>query len=369
MKKIGIITTQYAPNYGAQLQAFALQTYLKECCGREAVEVINYFPPHVKDFWKLLPGGKGVKNLALRAYHMLHPRLILKKKKLFGHFKKFTREQLSTSQNYYTFAQLEQAEADYHTLICGSDQIWNITRHDDPCWFLYFSKNWKDCKKIAYAPSVADVIPAGHEENLRNYLGNLDHISVREDVDVQQLQPYTDKKIHHVCDPVFLLSPQQWQAHLPEPKVQEKYIFCYFISTGDFAAKAVEKLRQLTGLKVVHVNVNIRDKFHSEYDLRTEDPFSFVSYIKNAAYVCTNSFHCTAFSILFQKDFLVIRKQSANSRMESLVRASGLQDRFVGKDHLESLTLDKIRCDYADSKIEGFIADSKAFLKEALQGE
>lgn len=369
MKKIGVVTTQYAPNYGAQLQTFALQTYLKAQYGENGVEVVNYFPPHVKSFWKLLPGGKGIKNFALNVYHLLNPQLLLKKKKLFDQFRRFIEKNINVSKPYYKFEELEKTENDYHTLICGSDQIWNITRHDDPAWFLYYAKKWEHCKKFSYAPSVADPIPADHEENLKNYLANLDHISVREDVDIAQLQPYTEKKVYHVCDPVFLLDAGQWGAYLPEPAVKEPYILCYFISTGDFAVKAVEKLRQLTGLKVVHVNVNIRDKFNSEYDLRTEDPFSFASYIKNAAYVCTNSFHCTAFSILFQKDFLVVRKQTANSRMESLIRTSGLQNRFVAQENLDSLTVEMLKCDYSDSKMDRFIADSKMFIEGALRDE
>lgn len=369
MKKIGVITTQYAPNYGAQLQTFALQTYLKKQYGEASAEVVNYFPPHAKDFWRLFPARKGIRNLALTAYNLLNPRQLLLKKKQFDMFRKFIQKNIPVSKLYYSFQELENTEEDYHTLICGSDQIWNITRHDDPNWFLYFSKNWENCKKIAYAPSVADQIPAGHEENLTKYLANLDYISVREDIDVPQLQPYTDKKVHHVCDPVFLLNPAQWSQHLPEPAVKEPYILCYFISTGDFAPKVVEKLRQLTGLKVVHINVNARDKFHSEYNLKTEDPFSLVSYIKNATYVCTNSFHCTAFSILFQKDFLAVRKQTANSRLESLIRVSGLQNRFVDPKNLDSLTAEQLQCDYSVSKMESFIADSKAFLTEALDNE
>ena len=369
MKKIGVVTTQYAPNYGALLQTFAMQTYLKEQYGETSAEVVNYFPPHAKDFWKLFPPRKGIRDLALTVFSMLKPRQLLIRKKRLKVFKTFIQKYLSVSKPYYTFQELENVEADYHTLICGSDQIWNITRHDNPAWFLYFSRNWKDCKKIAYAPSVADQIPAGHEENLIKYLANLDHISVREDVDVLQLKPYTDKTIHHVCDPVFLLTPEQWGQYLPEPTIKEPYILCYFISVGEFAPKVVEKLRQLTGLKVVHINVNARDKFHSEYDLKAEDPFSFLSYIKNAKYVCTNSFHCTAFSILFQKNFLAVRKQTANSRLESLVRASGLENRFVDPISLDGLTVEQLQCDYSVSKMESFIAASKAFLSEALGNE
>ena len=369
MKKIGVITTQYAPNYGALLQTFALQKFVGTQCDKGEIEAIDYNPPHVKEFWKIFPGGKGIRNLALNAYLMLNPKFIWEKKKRLNNFRRFIKENIACSNKYYTTEELESLEDRYHTVICGSDQIWNITRHDDPNWYLYFSKAWKNCKKIAYAPSVADKIPQGHEENLKKYLENLDHISVREDVDVEQLKAYTNKEIHHVCDPVFLLNEKEWEEYLPECPIKEPYILCYFISTGDLASSVVEKMRELTGMKVVHVNVNIRDKFNADYDIRTADPFEFASYVKNAAYVCTNSFHCTAFSILFKKNFVVVKKQTANSRMESLIRSSGLEDRFVAKADVETLTVEKLETDYTNSKMDQFIADSKSYLLGAINSE
>ena len=369
MKKIGIITTQYAPNYGALLQTFALQKFLKQEFGEDRVEAINYYPAHIKDVWKVYRRGKGFKNRLLQLYLMLNPSFATKKKKLLKNFKYFIDKNISRSKGYYSMEELESAEADYDTVICGSDQIWNISRREEPAWFLHFTRNWKNCKKIAYSPSVADKIPQGFEEKVQRYLENIDYISVREDVDVEQLKAYTDKKIHHACDPVFLLSEKEWEEHLPECPIKEPYILCYFISTGDLASDVVKKMRELTGLKVVHVNVNIRDKFNADYDIRTAGPFEFASYVKNAEYICTNSFHCTAFSILFKKNFVVLRKQMANSRMESLVRSSGLKDRFVAKDDIASLTAEKLKADYSCSKMEQFIDESKSYLLGAIDSE
>jgi len=367
MKKIGVITTQYAPNYGAVLQTFALQHFLKSIYEKNKVEVINYIPPHSNQFWNIYPSGSGIKNFLLKLYLICHPKFIFNKKKLFGKFKKFIKENVSCSKDYFTFDELEKTENFYDVLICGSDQIWNITRHDDPVWFLYFSKNWTSCKKIAYAPSIADQIPEGHEENLKKYLKNLDYISVRESSDVKQLKKYTDKKIEHVCDPVFLLSIEEWEKYLPDNDIKEPYILCYFISTGDMATDVVKKMKELTGLKVVHVNVNIRDKFSSDYDIRTASPFEFVNYIKNATYVCTNSFHCTAFSILFKKNFLIIPKQKANSRMESLIGKVGIDNRFITKERIPDLTQEKLKIDYSKYNMQQWISESKEYLERVIK--
>lgn len=366
MNKIGIITTQYSPNYGALLQAFALQEYLKRNYPNFEIEIIDYYPQHADGFWKLFHEVRGYKDILLNVYSLLHPKLLLAKKKNFNEFKRFIAQNLNCSQRYYSFSELEKLEQQYNTLICGSDQIWNITRHDDPAWFLYFSRSWKNCKKIAYAPSVADTIPHGHENNLLKYLNNLDSISVREDIDVEQLKKYTNKDVKHVCDPIFLLTHDEWKSYLPGFNIKEPYILCYFISVGDFAFEAVKKLREITGLKVLYINVNMRDKLNSDYDIRTASPFEFVNYIRNASYVCTNSFHCTAFSILFKKNFFVIRKQMANRRMESLIRVSRLKDRFLDEDNIKKLDVDKLQTDYSACNMERFISESKQYIEESL---
>lgn len=364
--KIGVITTQYSPNYGALLQTFALQTYLKKNYGEEVTEVINYIPPHSKNFWSIYPNEKGYKDFLLRIYLRIHPTYIRSRKLLFKQFTTFIKEYITCSNVYYTLEELEKLEGIYDRLICGSDQIWNITRHDDPVWFLYFSRKWIDCVKIAYAPSVADKIPKGHENSLRAYLENLDYISVRESDDIEQLANYTSKNIYHVCDPVFLLSKEQWEKLLPQDRIQEPYILCYFISVGDFAGKVVKKIKKITGMKIVHVNVNIRDKFRADYDIRTASPFEFINYIRNASFICTNSFHCTAFSVIFQKNFFVVPKHEANSRMDSLMKKIGLSSRFVNKEQLDDLRLDDLKIDYSNCGIQQWITDSKEFLKGAI---
>lgn len=365
--KIGVITTQYSTNYGALLQAYALQQYIKKYYTND-VEVLNYWPPHGKKYWKLFGSNKGWKNKLLNAYRLCHPRLLLKKRKLIKVFGAFLEENLQMSKEYYDSDMLQSAKDEYSILICGSDQIWNITRRDDPVWFLYFAKDWDNVKKIAYSPSVADPIPPGHEENLKKYLANLDYISVRESNDVEQLQKFTDKEIKHVCDPVFLLKPEEWEERIPDIKVKEPYILCYFISVGDYAYDVVQKIKELTGWKVVYINVNDRDKLKSDKCVRTATPFEFVGYFKNASFVVTNSFHCTAFSVLFKKDFYVIKKNTANSRMESLMNKVKMEDRFVTKDSMDLITKDTLKIDYSKCDYEQWIEESKAYLERTING-
>ena len=254
----------------------------------------------------------------------------------------------------------------YDVFICGSDQIWNMTRHDDPVWFLYFTKGWDEKIKFAYAPSIADKIPPQYYEHVREYIDNLNQVSVRESVDVDQLKEITGKVVFHACDPVFLLSQNEWNELIPSPNIKEPYVLCYFISTGDYAVSVVKKLKEITGLDVLHVNVNVRDRFDSKWDIRNCTPFEFISYIKNATYVCTNSFHCTAFSLLFKKNFIVVPKKTANSRMENLMEKANICDRFVYPEKLLHLSKEELTIDYSKSNLYEWIKASKKFIFEGL---
>lgn len=364
--RIGVITTQYSPNYGALLQTFALQYYLKSIDEVDDVEVIDYYPEHAGSFWNVYSRKKDFRSRLHNLYLFFHQKNVKAKKKQFEIFKGFISDNIKCSERY-SAATIEKTRDDYDVFICGSDQIWNMTRHDDPVWFLYFTKDWSGKRKFAYAPSVADKIPEQYYDNIKKYINNLDQVSVRELADVEQIHQITNREVFHACDPVFLLPSDEWSKLIPECKVTQPYIFCYFISTGDYAVSVVKKVKEITGLDVVYVNVNARDRFASKWDIRNCTPFEFVSYIKNATYVCTNSFHCTAFSLLFKKNFIVVPKKTANSRMESLMKKANIGDRFIYPEKLSSLQRNDLTVEYSQSNLNEWIDDSKKFILKGLE--
>ncbi|MBQ3640812.1 polysaccharide pyruvyl transferase family protein, partial [bacterium] len=275
--KIGVITTQYSPNFGALLQTFALQKFLQHVKNVESVEVIDYYPEHARFFWRVYSHKKDFKHILQNIFVFFHRKNLRAKKKQFELFKEFVKENIRCSQRYSADT-IEKTKDCYDAFICGSDQIWNMTRHDDPIWFLYFTKGWKGKMKFAYAPSIADEIPVQCYEHLKKYMDNLDLISVRESSDVNQLQKITKHKIFHACDPIFLLNSNDWDAFIPESKINKPYILCYFISVGDYAVSVVKKIKKLTGMDVLYLNVNARDRFDSKWDVRNCTPFEFISY-------------------------------------------------------------------------------------------
>lgn len=368
--KIGIITTQYASNYGALLQAYALQTYIRDEMNY-SVETIDYHPKHYKNYWKIFSNNSSYKAILLNIILGVHFRWVKKKKRRFQECHLFKERYIKCSKPFYSKEELEQEKCPYDVCICGSDQIWNVSRHSvpDSVWFLSVKGTWENVKKISYAPSIADKISSDKEKILKEYLCDFQAISVREDVDVEQLGKIINKEVVHVCDPIFLLDVKKWESILVPQNALSNYICCYFLNPNDEAVLAVKKIKNLTGLPVIYVNVNDLNKIPSCKDVRDAGPLDFIGYIKNARYVVTNSFHCTAFSVLFNKDFYVIKKKTANARMSSLLRKVGLEDRIIGKDEIIKLNSKMLCIDYSEpnQKLEAFIDKSKDYLQKALE--
>lgn len=366
--KIGVITTHYTPNYGALLQTYALQQHLKGIYGTENVEAIDYVPPAFKkQHWKLVPLGKNWKDYALLGYLLLHPKYLTALIRQNRNMKQFIAQHLSYSKNCPDEESIQQLRDAYNAVICGSDQVWNLHLVDCPAYFLDFAKNWTNVRRIAYAPSIADPIPDSKKESVKTYLSNIDALSVREKSDVQQLSGLTEKEIHHVCDPVFLLPAEEWKRMLPQRQIRRPYIMCYFLNPREDAMAAVNKIRQLTGLPVVYVNTNILSKLDADVEVRDASPLDFLQYILNAEYVCTNSFHCTAFSVIFKKNLCVVRKPVANARMESLLEKANLSQCLKDRKQIEALNAEDLKIDYADSDCQDWIDYSKQYLLNAIE--
>ncbi len=370
--KIAVVTTSYANNYGALLQTYALQSFLNEELGEDAV-ALSYKPEWHKKSWRLFNKPKNFKSFVLQVYRLVNFADTIKRKKEMHASKDFMMKKIKYSdKSYYSTQELQACRSDYDCLICGSDQIWNVStmpgKKPYPPFFLQFAADWYDIKKIAYAPSIADPIPEDAIPVVRAYINKLDAISVREINDVDNLQPLTNKKVHHVLDPVFLLSAEKWNTIATEPKIKEKYILCYFLSYGDFAKDAVKKLKEFTGYKIVNININAYDKLNADINICDAGPEEFLGLIKNAEFILTNSFHCTAFSTIFRKNFFIVNIGHSTSRMKTLQAVLGIEDRFISKDWLQNGTKDTLNIDYSQIKVRSKkkIAESKAYLKDAL---
>jgi len=365
--KIYTLTTQYAQNYGAILQAHSLASYLNSLDNVEC-EVLQYLPNNYDKSWKFFQKPKTFRDLLKNIYMLLRIDLLIQRKKKQSIMRASINSLLPLSKQKYDRKSILKNPPKADAFVCGSDQIWNFKYREDPTYFLDFTKNMKNVKKIAYSPSMADSWKKDRYSAAKDYLKNLDYISLREYSTVKIAQQLTDKKVEHVLDPVFLKDKEYWINLAEKPNIKEPYIMCYFLSVTDLAVRTVKKISKITGLPILHVNLNALDKFHSKYDIRIASPTQFLGYISNAAYVCTNSFHCSAYSVIFNKNYCVIPKNMANERMISLQEMFKIKDRLITEDILETLSISNLQTDYSEcEKIkDNVIAKSKNYLKKAI---
>ena len=318
MKKIGVFTFHRAHNYGALLQAFALQQFLNidyECY------MVDYINNSVYDNYKIMkPIGKNVFKYPFRIYNNL--KYYKKNKSRFMKFNNFINENL----NILKLENIDECFA----LITGSDQVWNynITGGLKDEYTLNFPNN--KSLKISYAASIGDVNLIDKDvDNYKNKLKKIDFISVREMDLKEKISKLLNEDVELVLDPTLLLTAKEWDKYLYKNKNNEKYILAYVVEPDEEYIKIVNEISKETGFKVIYfekMNPGYNDVLLEAY---VSDPFEFIEYIKNAEYIITTSFHATVFSIIYQKKFWVIPHKKTGSRVNNLLSNLNIKNRSI----------------------------------------
>ncbi|MBQ4799513.1 polysaccharide pyruvyl transferase family protein [Pseudoalteromonas sp. MMG006] len=320
MKKIGIITYHCVDNYGAVLQAYSLQDTVKKISNLD-VDIVDYRPIEItKNYsFSIIPKNKSVIKLIsnLLSYPF--------KKQKNAKFKSFLSNHIKLSDNYY-----EGIWEEYDVLIAGSDQVWNpgITRLAP--YYLNLPKSL--AKKVSYAASIGkDNLNESELSYLSTAISLVDNVSVREESAVPIVaKALPNKSVTQVLDPVFLKPAEQWLEILPKTKRFSNYILIYIMEYNEELFKLAKKLSKQENKKIIIVspNANIKTVLKSlklpGKVLYTQGPIEFLDLIVNADYICTNSFHGTAFSIIFEKKFITVAHGSRNTRLESILDNLGI---------------------------------------------
>lgn len=362
---IKTITCHDVYNHGASLQAYALQTYLSSL-GHD-VEIIDYKPDYLSNHYKLWSVSNPVfdKPVVKQLYLLakIPGRLIalLRKRK----FDEFTQKYLRlTPHRYHSNEELKANPPKANLYIAGSDQIWNTLFQNgrDAAFYLDFAP--KGAKRVAYAASFAtkDVVKE-YKPFVRKMLQGFDRISLREHISLPLLESLGRKDSLGVCDPVFLLSKEQWNNILPTSSIEEEYLLVYDTENSNKLKDIAQSIAKERNLKIF--NISGSRKSYVDKDFWVSSPIDFVQLIRDAEFVVSNSFHATAFSLIFHQDFCVVnRSEAINERMLSLLEQYGLQDKLV-TDNLERLST-PIDYSKVQSKIEQDIEDSKQYLRNAI---
>ena len=364
--KVLTLTTQYAKNMGALLQCYALCAHLNKYDDVDC-SVIDYYPDGAMRSWAVFRKPRSLGDF-LNVVLGLLPSKLIRRAKSNKVFRDFIISYIKkTDKSYHNRKEILDYPPKADAFICGSDQIWNFRFRRDLTFFFDFVD--EKSRKIAYAPSIAHEWSKQDQTFIQPYLARFNAISIRDKglvKSVNELVP--DKTVHLVCDPVFLLSQEEWIRMADTSKCPtEPYILCYFIATSEFAVKSVQHIRKITGYKVVYLNVNARDNFNSDIHVTVGGPRDLVGLVSNAAFVCTNSFHCTSFSVIFQKDFAYL-KESEDERAKTICDIFKLQNAIKDWKRPVDFTRESLKLNYEPGKGSGkeFIEQSKHFLEEAI---
>lgn len=328
--KIGIFTFHCAINYGAVLQTFALQEYLKKQ-GHE-VYVINYRPDYLINEYKLF-SWKWRFNESIRSNIILFIRSLLvmpikiKRKYMFSRF-------VNKYLNLFSFNQ-EKIERGFDVFVFGSDQIWNplITNGLDK---IFFGKipHTDNVLKISYAASagcVDNLCPYKYE--FKNLVLNLNYISVRERSLSNFLLNRFKIESEVVVDPVFLLNKKKYMSISLNKQIKKSpYLLVFKLQNSDYVDAIndmANKIASEKGLTIIELSSS-SESLKNERSLNSIGISGFISLFMNADYILTTSFHGTAFSLIFEKDFnTVCYNREKSERIIGLLNQLGLQNRFV----------------------------------------
>ena len=267
-----------------------------------------------------------------------------------------------------------QAKQRYSCVISGSDQLWSPAGLPTNFYNLMFCD--KQALKISYASSFGvSYIPWYQKSRTKAYLEKIDFISMRESKGADLVYQLTNRVVPVVLDPVFLLSYDEWNALIPTPKkIMEKYVFVYFLGKAEHYIDSINKFAKCNNLKIVvlkHLDQYDKkiDSFgdYSPYDV---DPEDFLNIIKNAEYIFTDSFHGSAFSILFKKQFLTFNRYSSNSKASKNSRVDTLLKTFDILDRRYNGNINFVKEDINYETINGILKtrqkESFDFLSKSL---
>ncbi len=367
--KIGIITFSAAHNYGAQVQAYALQTYLT-AKGHD-VKIINYRICEIAKSYRLIKHRKRknpIKNYVVWAMEIAS--LCLKNSFKFAKknaFENFINQDLNVTDKYFTLEELRDADLDFDVLISGSDQVWNykLTKGIKPAFFLDFGR--EDATRLSYAASLGvEEIPEDYKESYQLYLKKLDFISVREESAKEIISPLTKSEVEVVLDPTFLLKKKDYEQISIKPKYKQPYIYMHMLIEDENLIRLVKRASEKLGLPVVH---NKPEKiFKNELDHAiTTGPKEFLGLIQNAEYVFTNSFHATALSIINHTQFLTVPHKKYPTRMQNLLDKLQLSSNLIPQ-YDKSIDIRELKVDFetVDKKLDDLRDKSMAYLDKAI---
>lgn len=369
MKKIKIITTSHAINYGAVLQAYSFKRVLEKIDNSNSVTIINYCGNDKVAGRKIYRDFSSLKNIVYNMFVFFNFKYIQNRKDLILKFDIFKNNYLGIKGPLLTNKMDVMRNLDCEYLFCGSDQIWNLNLFNDENYFLDYYKDFSDIKYNSYAVSIAENMSLSQISLIKNRTLHFSNLSIREEKTAEWLGNILKRKVYSHIDPVFLTSSSEWLYEIKKYKSHSElknFIFVFLISQDKKDDLIIHKISKIFNCKIVYLNLHPRNTIKADVILNVLDPIEFIELIYNASCVITDSFHATAFSIIFNKTFYNIKRSNRNIRIQNLYSKLNIEDRFVDTN-TDTLSLKYIDFNSVNQKILFETDKAISYLKEALE--
>lgn len=358
--KTATVTWIYYRNFGTYLQAYALQQIVKQLGHENYIIYDNHFAKHADSFHSLRSVLGWIYGNVVKAIRC--PQQF----KVDRCYARFLKDYLQIDYRVKTTERLGEK---YDAFLCGSDQIWSPYLDFEPYYFLGFPAE----RKIAYAPSLGTgTCNEAYEKNAIPLIRQFDHLSTREEVGTALLKKYIDKPIQTVVDPTLLLDGNSW-SKLTKKVDEEKYLLCYFLSPNDWYINHAKQYAREKGLKLCIFGTNPHYREFADKVIYG-GPKEFLSYIKYADIVFTDSFHATIFSIHFHKNFQTFKRfedgkgNDQNARIYNLFEKLYIDHHFVGKsDQFQPDCNASVNWFEVDNHLQDLRDFSLSYLKNSLK--
>lgn len=335
MTRTATITWVRYHNFGSLLQAYALQKVILSLGYQNMIlddtQVLAPYEMPPKAWTKRM-----LKRILDKVYLLRFHKFLKAEAKSKRLAQKFKEIYLSIDTDTLP---LEKVNSRYDCIICGSDQIWH-PNNKNPFYYADFFKG----KKIAYAPSIGvkEYPEVFYETFSKPHLDKFTHLSLREEKGAKSLSKLMHKDIPNVIDPTLLLERFDWMKLTLDNEMHRKpYVICYFLSPNKWYLDYAKQFAKEKGLdlRIFYTNA----KYKKIGTPIITGPTGFLSEIKNSAWVLTDSFHATIFSIHFERQFITFQRfgelldKNIDSRVLNLLEPLGLQERHIDRDNLSSI--------------------------------
>ncbi len=373
MSKVGIITYHSAYNYGSALQAYATQKTV-EALGFDA-EIINYRMDEQRRFYSMYRPlkygvGSSVKDLMMLPVHA-------KRTERRQRFESFFSERFNLSAEFSEPEKAAEIWSGYDTAISGSDQIWNkhsceLEKNEWKYMEPYLLRGFEG-KKVSYASSVANMT----DDELKRILPDIerfDYIAMRERSSAERMEGLLGRPVENTLDPTFLLTKEQWKERFALPgEADDPYVLYYSLSGIKGVSRAVSSVKALAERLRCKLVLVTPFAWYPAADSITENhpeygPVELLSALSRAKAVVTDSYHGTALSVNFGKDFYSLCKPGGSEfRKTDILEHLGLEERILYDPRLiAEKTFAPIDRGEVEKKLAALRAHSLDYLKGAL---